>query len=315
MKDGYAASFALLNRGKQGIVADLKSAEGKAAAWNIVERADVLVEQFRPGVMERLGFGYDAVRARNPSIVYCSISGYGQAGPRREEAGHDINYIGATGLLSLSPGPVDRPTVPPGLIADIGGGSFPAVINILLALIAREKTGQGAHLDIAMSDAMFTFAWFALANLHATGRDPGPGQLRHNGGSARYQLYPTSDGKIVACGALEQHFWMAFTKAIGLPAELVVDERDPVATVEAVHRIIAAKPAAHWKPIFAAADCCVTIMSTLAEALADPHFIERGLFARRVRAPNGSELPALPVPIAPSLRVADAVRPFPPLSD
>ncbi|MEX0589999.1 MAG: CaiB/BaiF CoA-transferase family protein [Xanthobacteraceae bacterium] len=315
IKNGYSVPFALLNRGKKSLVADLKSDQGKRAAWEIIARADVLVEQFRPGVMQRLGLGYDAVRARNPRIIYCSISGYGQRGPRHEEAGHDINYIGSTGLLALAPGPADRPVVPPALIADIGGGTFPAVTNILLALIARGKTGQGAYIDIAMTDAMFTFAWFALATLHATGRNPEPGELRHNGGSPRYRLYPTSDGKLVACGALEQQFWLAFTKAIELPSSLIDDERDARSTYEAVREIIASKPAAHWKPIFAAADCCATIVATLEQALSDPHFIERGLFAHRVRGPDGSEMPAVPVPISPQFRVDEKMRPFPRLAE
>lgn len=315
LRNGHSASFAILNRGKKSLVADLKDEKDKAEVWALVERADVLVEQFRPGVMKRLGFGYDAVRARNPKIVYCSISGYGQGGPRRTEAGHDINYIAATGLLSLSPGPLDRPTVPPGLIADIGGGTMPAVMNILLALLGREKSGQGSHIDIAMADAMFTFAWYALATYHTSGRNPGPGELRHNGGSARYRLYPTSDGKIVACGALEQHFWLAFTKAIGLPEALIDDGRDVQATAEAVHEIIAARPAAHWQPIFAKADCCVTIMATLEDALHDPHFVERGLFAWQVELPGGDTMPALPVPIAPQFRAVEKIAAAPALAE
>jgi alpha-methylacyl-CoA racemase len=314
IRNGNSAPFAILNRGKKNFVADLKDEKDKAAVWALIERADVLVEQFRPGVMERLGFGYEAVRARNPKIIYCSISGYGQQGPRRTEAGHDINYIAATGLLSLAPGPIDRPVVPPALIADIGGGTFPAVANILLALLGRAKTSEGTYIDIAMTDAMFTFAWYALATYHATGRNPLPGELRHNGGSARYQLYPTNDGKIVACGALEQHFWLAFAKAIGLPSEFVDDERDPKATAEAVRKIVASKSAAHWQPLFAAADCCVTIVATLEEALADRHFVERGLFKWQVSAPDGHTMPAVPVPIAPQFRVDETVRPFPPLT-
>jgi crotonobetainyl-CoA:carnitine CoA-transferase CaiB-like acyl-CoA transferase len=310
---GHSAPFALLNRGKHSLVADLKSAAGKAAVSDLLARADVLVEQFRPGVMERLGFGYQAVAERNPRIIYCSISGYGQRGPRRAEAGHDLNYIGATGLLALSPGPGERPTLPPALIADIGGGSFPALANILLALIARERSGQGAYLDIAMTDAMFAFAWYALATLYATGRAPGPGQSRHTGGMARYQLYPTSDGRIVACAALEQHFWETFAAAIGLGAEYVDDARDPKASIDAVARIIVAQTAAHWQPIFAKADCCATVIVALEEAVADPHFIARGLFDRSVSAPDGSTIPALPVPIAPQFRAEEKVRPFPPL--
>lgn len=313
--NGVSAAFAILNRGKKGIVADLKSDAGKAKALALIERADVLVEQFRPGVMERLGLGYDVLRTRNPRLICCSITGYGQSGPRRDEAGHDINYIGATGLLSLSPGPVDRPTVPPALIADIGGGTFPAVLNILLALIAREKTGQGTHLDIAMSDAMFTFGWLALASRWVAGKAVDPGTLRHFGGSPRYQLYPTAGAKLVACGALEQKFWDAFCAVIGLPKELADDKRDPQATMEAVRVLIAAEPASHWRPLFAKADCCVTIVASIEEALADPHFTQRGLFDREIAMPDGQALPALPVPIAPQLRVEGKRRSFPPLED
>src|ERR1700752_4364825 len=168
--DGVASGFALLNRGKHGLVLDLKDSAGRARLMPLLARADVLVEQFRPGVMERLGLGYEAVHKINPRLVYCSITGYGQAGPRALEAGHDINYIGATGLLALQPGPADRPVVPPGLTADIGGGSFPPVDNIPVARRQRDQTGKGCHLDIAMTDTMFTFAWLALAEGFATGR-------------------------------------------------------------------------------------------------------------------------------------------------
>lgn len=313
--DGVSAAFAVLNRGKKGIVADLKTEAGRAKAFALTDRADVLIEQFRPGVMDRLGFGYEALRARNPRLIYCSITGYGQHGPRRDEAGHDINYIGATGLLSLSPGPVDRPTVPPALIADIGGGSFPAVMNILLALIGREKTGKGTRLDIAMSDAMFTFAWLALAARSAAGQPVDPQTLRHFGGSPRYHIYPTAGAKLVACGALEQKFWDAFCATIGLPQEFADDKRDPQATIEVVRAIIAAEPAAHWRPLFAEADCCVTIVSSIEEALADPHFIRRGLFDREIAMPGGKTIPALPVPIAPQFRGGEKRRAFPPLED
>jgi alpha-methylacyl-CoA racemase len=308
---GNSAPFVLLNRGKKSLVADLKTPEGKAAAWELIAKADVLVEQFRPGVMERLGFGYEAVKAKNPSIIYCSISGYGQKGPREKEAGHDINYIGNTGLLSLAPGPVDRPVVPPALIADLGGGTFPAVTNILLALIARGKSGKGAYLDIAMTDAMFLFTWYALATMQATGKCPGPGEMRHNGGSPRYQLYPTRDGKLVAAGPLEDHFWAAFTKTIGLSAEFIDDRKNPNATRDAIRAIISGKDASHWKPLFAAADCCVTIVANMEEALNDPHFVQRGLFARKVALPDGGEMTAIPVPVVEEFRTEEKKLPFP----
>src|SRR5476649_1825705 len=232
--NGESAPFALLNRGKKNLTLDLKAEADREKLMPLIKRADILIEQFRPGVMARLGLGYDDVRALNPRLIYCSISGYGQSGPRADEAGHDINYIGNSGLLDLQPGPIERPVVPPMLAADIAGGSFPAVINILLALRTRDQNGQGCHLDIAMTDAMFTFAWYALALGSTSGKFPKPGEMWLTGGSPRYQLYPAKDGKLVACWAIEQKFWLAFGKAIGLPAEFVNDPRDPKTTREAV---------------------------------------------------------------------------------
>jgi crotonobetainyl-CoA:carnitine CoA-transferase CaiB-like acyl-CoA transferase len=300
--DGESAAFAMLNRGKQVLTLDLKSGADRARLMPLIGRADILIEQFRPGVMARLGLGYDDLHALNPWLIYCSISGYGQSGPRAGEAGHDINYIGNTGLLDLQPGPVEAPVVPPVLAADIGGGSFPAMINILLALRTRDQSGQGSHIDIAMTDTMFTFAWYALALGQASGRFPKSGEMSLAGGSPRYQLYPTKDGKIVACGALEQKFWLAFTALIGLAPELVDDRRDPKATRDAVAKLIAARTSDEWKPLFAAADCCVTVVTPLEEAIRDPHFVERGLFAHQIEIASGTTMAALPLPIAPQFR-------------
>jgi alpha-methylacyl-CoA racemase len=312
--NGESLAFALLNRGKRSLELDLKTAADQARLAPLIARADILVEQFRPGVMERLGLGYAAVCARNPRLVYCSISGYGQSGPRAGEAGHDLNYIGTTGLLALAPGAPDRPTVPPALVADIGGGSFPAVMNILLALRQRDQTGEGCHLDIAMADAMFTFAWHALAAGQATGHYPAPGESRLTGGSPRYQLYPTRDGALVCCAALEQRFWLAFCAAIGLVPTLIDDEADPGATRAAVARLIAGRSATEWRPILAAADCCATIVTSLEDAMRDPHFVARGLFAGRVAGGDGAAIAALPVPIAPCFRDGIVEKPSPPLA-
>jgi alpha-methylacyl-CoA racemase len=311
--DGDSAAFVMLNRGKTSMQLDLKNELDRAKLVPLIKRADILVEQFRPGVMSRLGLGYEDARAQNPRLIYCSISGYGQRGPRVGEAGHDINYIGNTGLLDLQPGPVDRPVVPPMLAADIAGGSFPAVINILLALRARDQSGQGCHIDIAMTDAMFTFTWAAIALGVASGRFPKSGEMWLVGGSPRYQIYPAKDGKLVACGAIEQKFWIAFTKAISLPAKFLDDMRDPKATRDAVAQIIATKTSEEWRPIFAAADCCTTIVTPLEEALADPHFVERGLFAHKVTTSSGKSLPALPLPISPEFRQAPGLKKAPKL--
>jgi len=199
------------------------------------------------------------------------------------------------------------------LAADIAGGSFPAVINILLALRARDQSGQGCCIDVAMTDAMFTFTWAALAIGVATGKFPKPGDLWLVGGSPRYQIYPAKDRKLIACGALEPKFWTAFTVAIGLPKEFIDDSRDPKATRDAVAKIILTKTSDEWRPIFATADCCATVIVPLEEAMQDPHFVERGLFAHQVGTESGKTLPALPLPIAPEFRAAPGTKKAPKL--
>ena len=313
MIDGESAAFLMLNRGKKSMTLDLKSETDRARLRPLLERADILVEQFRPGVMARLGLSFDDLHKLNPKLIYCSISGYGQNGPRAGEAGHDINYIGNTGLLDLQPGPVAAPIVPPMLAADIAGGSFPAVINILLALRARDQSGKGCQIDIAMTDAMFTFTWAALALGAATGKFPKPGEMWLVGGSPRYQIYPAKDGKLVACGALEPKFWTAFTGAIGLPKEFVDDTRNPKATRDAVAKLIMAKTSDEWRPIFAKADCCTTIVAPLEEAIRDPHFVERGLFAHKAATASGQTVAAIPLPIAEEFREAPSAKKAPKL--
>ena len=299
---GQSAAFAMLNAGKTCREIDLKSTAGCDEVIGMLRCADVLVEQFRPGVMTRLGLDFASVRAINPRLIFCSISGYGQSGPRSQEAGHDLNYIGNTGLLALAPG-VAAPTVPPVLVADIAGGSFPAVMNILLALRQRDITGEGCHLDIAMSDTMFTFAWHALAS-SVEGPLPGPSEGLLAGGSPRYHLYQTGDGGLIACAALEQKFWLAFCGVIGLAAPLANDFANPIATRDAVAAIIATKTADEWRPVFVAADCCVTVVVSLEEALRDPHFIGRGLFSQR----EGAVVPDLPLPIDAAFRAKPATK-------
>jgi len=154
-----SVNFALLNRGKKSLALDLKSDEDRKKLAPLLARADVIVEQFRPGVMARLGLDYDDIARINPRVIYCSITGYGQDGPKRDVAGHDLNYIGDAGLLALSMGDAERPVVPPALIADIAGGAYPTVINVLLALQLRQKTGRGSYLDVAMAKNLFPFAY------------------------------------------------------------------------------------------------------------------------------------------------------------
>lgn len=297
-----SAPFAALNAGKTSLAVDLKSAAGRATLRPLLEGADILVEQFRPGVMARLGLGYADVQALNPALIYCSISGYGQTGPRAGEAGHDINYQAVAGLLSLSPGTAQAPTVPPALTADIAGGAMPAVINILLALRRRDLTGEGCHLDIAMADAVFTFAGFALTEGFATGQFPGSHETMLAGGIPRYGLYATADGRFLAVGALEPKFWEAFCTGIGLDTVFRDDDQDLAATRAAIVAIVAARTAAEWAGILGPLDCCATIVASLDEAARDPHFQARGLFQARASDGSGQTIPITSLPLDKALR-------------
>lgn len=295
---GSSVSFALLNRGKESLEVDLKSPQGRERLQPLLEEADVLVEQFRPGVMDRLGLGYADVSKLNPGIVYCSISGYGQSGPKAGVAAHDLNYVSEAGLLGLVTGAGGAPVLPPVLLADIGGGSYPAVMNILLALVRREKTGEGAHLDVSMSDNVFTFLYWAIGSGTAAGAWPEPGGELLTGGSPRYNLYRTSDGEYVAAAPLEDRFWQNFCDAVDLEEGLRDDASDPEATIAAVAELIAAHPAGHWRERFEGKDVCCSIVRSPREALQDEHFGARGLFDREVEA-DGRSIPALPLPLAP----------------
>ncbi|WP_439498383.1 CaiB/BaiF CoA transferase family protein [Bosea sp. (in: a-proteobacteria)] len=297
-----SAPFAALNRGKKSIEIDLKSPGALAQLRPLVERADIVIEQFRPGVMERLGLGYEALRELNPRLIYCSISGYGQFGPRAQEAGHDINYQAIGGLLGQSLKRGQEPPLPPTLVADIGGGAMPAVLNILLALRQRERSGLGCHLDIAMADAMPTFTWYSLAQGQVTGSWPEGGEGLLTGGSPRYGLYATADGWFLAVGALEQKFWEIFCEALELEPALRDDRTNPEATHAAIAAIIAAEPAAYWRSYLEPRDCCCTLVRSLEEALADPHLTARGLLEAQAEEPGGRRLVSTPLPLAPTFR-------------
>ena len=309
-----SANFALLNRGKKSLALDLKDAGTIDKLRSLIAGSHVILEQFRPGVMARLGLGYDDVRKINPAIVYCSITGYGQTGPRASTAAHDLNYNGDTGLLALSAGADGAPIPPPGLIADIGGGSLPAVINILLALREAEKSGEGTHLDIAMCDNVLAWQYWAIATVEAEGRTPVPGRELVTGGSPRYRIYRTADGRFAAIAALEQKFWDNLCDLLGLPAALRDDRHDPEATAIGVAEIIESKPAAHWREAFAARDVCCSIVQDMAEAMADPHFRARGLFGRRV-VDGRHSLTAAPVPVVPQFRDPGRDAGYPHLGD
>ncbi len=297
--DGESVPFAMLNRGKRSIEIDLKKPGAASRILALAESADVVIEQFRPGVMDRLGVGYEAMRQANPKCIYCAISGYGQRGQRADVAGHDLNYVAEAGLLAVTSDRHGDPVMPHTQLADIGAGSYPAVINILLALYRARTTGTGAFLDVAMTEQTFPFLWQALTHGWATGTMADPSELPLLGGSPRYGLYATADGRMLALGALEDRFWDNFCELIDLPEALRDDTRDPEATRQGVRDAVAAHPAAYWHPkLQHAKHLCCTLVPSLADAVADPQFTERGIFAPRVAVGHGSELPAVPVPLA-----------------
>ena len=304
--NGTAAGFSLLNRGKRAIALDLRAPGAAQSLLALAPTIDIVLEQFRPGVMARLGLGFEDFRAANPKIIYCAITGYGQTGPKAQQAGHDLNYLAETGMLGLAAGADGAPGIPPALIADIGAGTYPAVVNILLALRRRDATGEGCFIDIAMTDNLFTFMFWGFAMGYGANRWPRAGKEQLTGGSPRYQIYRTADGRYLAAAPLEEKFWQTLCAIIELPKELCDDRRDPVASIAGVAERIAKQPAAFWEMKFTGVDACCAVVRTLEEAVRDIHFRGRGLFERSVTVPGplvpAHLLPALPVPVVPGLR-------------
>jgi alpha-methylacyl-CoA racemase len=296
------ANFVVLNRGKRSLTLDLKDRATVDALVGSIHECDIVVEQFRPGVMDRLGLGYQRLAGCHPGLIYCSITGYGQTGPQAGTAAHDLNYVAGSGLVDLV-GVDGTPVLPHVLVADIGGGAYPAVINILLAVIERQRSGRGRHLDIAMADGVLPFLYWGLAQGSAAGAWPRRGAELITGGSPRYNLYATSDGRYLAAAPLEERFWQAFCAIVGLRDELRDELSDPAATTAALREIIARSSSEEWSRRFEGTDACCSIVRTLEEAMQDSHFAARGSFDRRVGLEGADgELPALPLPLVATLR-------------
>ena len=276
-----AALRAIVNRNKRGLRLDLKQPEGADAFLKLARGADVLVEGFRPGAMERLGLGYDAVAAVNLRIVYCSLTGYGQTGPYRDRSGHDLNYCGHAGVADQLGVDADALALSNLPIADLMGGALTAAMGILAALFDAARTGRGRHLDIAMADGALAHAVMPLATLASQGSTRRAGGDTLTGALACYALYRTADDRFLAVGALERKFWDGLCDVIER-LDLKPMHRSGDAATEARVRdelaaIFGARSLAHWETRFARADCCVSPVHTLEEALADPHFRARGM--------------------------------------
>ena len=280
-KPGAASAFfRMVNRNKRSVALDLKDARGRNAFLALARGADVVVESFRPGVVTSLGVGYEAVRAVRPSIVYASITGYGQTGPRAKAAGHDINYLGYAGVLDQTGTRGGRPALSNLQIADLLGGAMTAAVAILAAIVGARASGRGRYVDVAMADGALAHNIFSLHALEQAGRTMPRGEDLLTGGVPCYGVYPTKDGRWLAVGALEDKFWRAVCTTIGRP-DLVAGHLaagDEGARVRAeLDAVFGARTLAEWVERFEGADACVTPVATLDEALADPQFAARGM--------------------------------------
>ncbi|HTN48094.1 MAG TPA: CaiB/BaiF CoA-transferase family protein [Burkholderiaceae bacterium] len=280
-------AFEATNRGKRSLAIDLKSERGRALLLDLVGGADALVESFRPGVLERLGLGWPVLHQRNPRLVLCSISGYGQTGPWSQRAGHDINYIATSGVLDQirSDG---QPAIPNLQLGDLLGGALAALSSLLIALLAAQRTGRGRWIDVAMSEALLVHHFFPHTELDAGGV-PEAGSTLLTGGVACYRTYECADGRHLAVGALEYKFWRAFCHATGLD-ELASrhwshgEMPGSAAARETIARVAArirTRAMAEWAAAFADVDACVTPVLTPAEALAHEQAAARQVVARR----------------------------------
>jgi len=273
---GMSIHFHTLNRNKRSIAIDLKRREGRELLLELATWADVLIEQFRPGVMERLELGYETIKEVNPSIIYCSLTGYGQDGPYRDVAGHDINYLGYAGVLD-STGAAEGPPVICGVqIADLGAGGMFSAISILTAYIYMMKTGEGQHLDVSMMDGSISWLTVNTGELFMTGKGPERGTQVLQGAFPCYNVYEAGDG-YMAVGALENKFWLRLCEILGKP-EYGPEQFNTEKTGEMFAWLkgkFKEKTRAEWMEVFAGEDACVSPVLSVTEMASDPQVLHR----------------------------------------
>ncbi|CAA7601293.1 CoA-transferase family III domain protein [Acididesulfobacillus acetoxydans] len=272
------AYYWTLNRNKKSVILNLKTVEGREDFLKLLREYDIVVEGFRPGVMEKLGLGYQVLQRANPTTILCSISGYGQDGPYRLRSGHDLNYLALAGALSLN-GARGGPPVPPAVqVADIGGGGLMAVIAILTAHIARARTGLGQHVDVSMLDGVVSWMAMVYAQLASAGGGLKRGEGPLSGGDICYAVYETADGRYMSLAALEPKFWQAFCTAVERP-DLIEKQftRDPAARRE-VEKIFRARTQAEWVSFVGNLDICCEPVLEPGETAEHPQVKARKLF-------------------------------------
>jgi crotonobetainyl-CoA:carnitine CoA-transferase CaiB-like acyl-CoA transferase len=277
----HGAIHQALNRGKRSITVDLRVAAGAQLLRRLVGGADVLIESFRPGVMARLGVGYEGLVEENPRLVYCALTGYGQDGPYRDRAGHDINYTGYTGVLHATGVPDGPPVLPSVQVGDFGGGMAGA-IGVLACLEEARRTGRGRLVDVSMMDVAASWGAVLMSWYLSTGVPPERGGMPLSGGLACYRVYRAGDGRYLAVGALEPRFWRTLCEHLGVP-ELVEEQFAPPERQEEIggrlQDAFSGRDRDEWLTELADLETCVGPVNDMAEAMADPQFAHRGLLA------------------------------------
>jgi len=290
-QDGVSAAHAYLNRSKKSLALDLKRPGGVDVVKALVKEYDIVVEQFRPGVMDRLGVGYEALKAVNPGVIYCSITGYGQTGPYKDRAGHDLNYLSIAGITGYNGRKSSGPAPINVQVADVAGGSYHAVMAILAAVVHRQQTGEGQYIDVSMTDAAFSMHALTAPPALVAGMEPVLEEAQLNGGSF-YDCYETADGRYLSVGGLEPQFFAQFVGALGHPEwagrGLAMNLPMQQQLKAEIAEIIRTKSFEEWSAIFAGLDCCVEPVLSFSEACAHPQITARELLVE-VPTPSGTQ--------------------------
>ncbi|MBW2388996.1 MAG: CoA transferase [Deltaproteobacteria bacterium] len=277
-------------RGFKHISIDMKSAAGREGFLRLAENSDVIIESFRPGVVDRLGIGYADVSARNPGIVYCSTTGYGQNGPAASWAGHDINYLAMSGFLACTEPRADGgPPIPGATVADSAGGGMHAAMSIMAALVKRNTSGEGSFLDVSATEGVLSLMALSIDQYLATGEVAGPREVLLTGRYAFYDLYPTKDDKWVSVGAIEPKFYANLCNALGLPQYVKSQTDDALQSEirEAFKQVFLTKTRDEWTQALASNDTCVAPVLTIPELVEEPHHAARKIFMQAVHDEHG----------------------------
>ncbi|MBU2227102.1 MAG: CoA transferase, partial [Proteobacteria bacterium] len=292
-----SCAAAYLGRGKRCVALNLKDPRAGVIVRRLVAVYDIVIEQFRPGVMAKFGLDYETLRETNPALIYCSLTGYGQTGPMKDRAGHDINYLARSGVMAYSGRKDSGPCLTGMQIADVASGSNHAVIGILAAIVHRRQTSEGQHVDVSMTDGVIAFNAFAGTAFLADGSEIGREEGFLNGGSL-YDFYETKDGAYLSFGGLEPQFFAAFCETIGRPDLIAgsVAPPDLPRVKEEVRRILKGKTREEWMALFGKVDACVEPVLSLGEALGDPHVSARDLIVE-IDLPGGGKVKQLGHPI------------------